>query len=147
MQKKWRNDWKKKNIQLILIEPIPGNRSEEQAEFISSIWSPTASTERKVFMSFVFLNNVMDTLNLPSERQNSSMHLSFSSCWLGVVGNAVFRRNYERVRWISNSVPYDTATALQGVVLWHTASVSLSGEAHTVCRLSVVGRGLLWNWL
>lgn len=47
--------------------------------------------------------------------------------------------------WISNFVPCDTASALQGVVFWLTVSVSLSGEAraHSVCRLSVVGRGLL----
>lgn len=47
--------------------------------------------------------------------------------------------------WISNFFPYDTASALQGVVLWLTVAVSLSGEActHSVCRLSVVGRGLL----
>lgn len=47
--------------------------------------------------------------------------------------------------WISNFVPCDIASALQGVVPWLTVSVSLCAGAcaRSVCRLSVVGRGLL----
>lgn len=136
----------KKTIKLILIESIPGNRSGEQAEFISAIRFPSASTDIKVYLWFVFLNNVVGTLNLPLRDGIQVCTYLFSSC---VVGNAVFRRNYARDCWNSKFVPYNTASALQGVVLWHTVSVSLGGEAfaHSVCRLSVVGRGLLWNWL
>lgn len=38
----------KKNIQTILIESIPGNRSEEQDEFISAIRFPSAGKDIKV---------------------------------------------------------------------------------------------------
>lgn len=149
MQKKWKRDWKKNNIKLILIEAIPGNRSEEHAGFISAIQFLLHGTDTKVYVWLVFLNNVVDTLNLPLRDGIQVCTYLFSPCWLSIVGNTVFRKNYVRDCWISNFVPFDTASALQGVVLWHTVSVFLRGEAydHSVCRLSVVGRGLLWNWL
>lgn len=55
----------------------------------------------------------------------------------------MFRGKCMRDGWISNFVPYDIASALQGVVLWLTVSLSGETRAHSVCRLSVVGRGLL----
>lgn len=140
---------KKKNIKLILIESIPGNRSEEHAGFISAIQFLVHGADTKVCVRLVFLKNVVDTPNLPLIDGIQVCTYLFSPCWLGIVGNTVFRKNYVRDCWISNFVPFDTASALQGVVLWHTVSVFLRGAAcdHSVCRLSVVGRGLLWNWL
>ena len=80
---------KKKPIKLILIESIPENRSGEQAEFISAIRFPSASIDIKVCVSFVFLNNVVDTLNLPLRDGIQVCTYLLSSC---IVGNAVFRR-------------------------------------------------------
>lgn len=139
----------KKNIKLILINSIPENRSEEQAGFISVIQFPLTGADIKVYVWFVFLNNVVDALSLPLRDGIQVCTYLFSPCWLCIVRNAVFRKNYVRDCWISNFVPFDTASALQGVVLWHTVSVILSGEAcdRSVCRLSVVGRGFFWNWL
>lgn len=48
-KKKWQKDWEKKeNIKLILIESIPGNRSDEHAQFIYAIEIPLASVDIKV---------------------------------------------------------------------------------------------------
>lgn len=135
----------KKNIKLILIEWIPGNRSEEQDRFIAAHQFPLPGTDTKVYVRLVFLNNVVDTVNLPLRAGVQVCTYLFSPCWLGILGNAVFRKNCARDCWISNFVPFDTASALRGVMLWHTVSVFLRDRS--VCRLSVVGRGLLWNWL
>lgn len=50
------------------------------------------------------------------------------------MGNAVFRWKYVRDYCISNFVPYDTTSALQGAVL--RVSVSFNGE---VCITPCIG--------
>lgn len=134
----------KKNIQTILIESIPGNRSEEQDEFISAIRFPSAGKDIKVwFVFWLILRPLWTSLWEMVFRYG----LIFSPlAGRSVVGNAVFRRNHMRYCWISNFVPYELCRVLCFGVQSPFLSVDEARD-RSVCRLSVVGRGPLWNWL